>query len=166
MCFYQIVTTTTRCKRINDMFSKQFKRLRWLIMDNLQPEHVLWGWFQVSPDWEILHRRGHVLLTMRELSCMAGRTQSGLWAAKLQGFMYLGQLGAGAAGAVCTSAGICRILFRAKTLRKLTACRLAWSRGHELTLTGASCVVEIISPRFLLIWCHFKCPDEPLINYC
>ena len=95
-----------------------------------------------------IHRGGHVLLTMRELSCMVGRTQSGLWTARLQGFMYLGQLGAGAAGAVCTSAGICRILFPAKTLRKLTACRLCWSRGHELTLAGASCVVEII----LLIW--------------
>ena len=30
-----------------------------------------------------------VLLTMRELSCMMVGTQSGLWTAGLQGFMYL-----------------------------------------------------------------------------
>ena len=44
--------------------------------------------------------------------------------------------GAGAGGAVCT--GICGILFRAKTLRKLTSCCLlaCWSTGHELALSG------------------------------
>ena len=46
-------------------------------------------------------------------------TQSGLWTDRMQGFMYLGVVGAGGeGGAVCT--GICKILFRAKTLRKLT----------------------------------------------
>ena len=44
--------------------------------------------------------------------------------------------GAGAGGAVCT--GICGILFRAKTLRKLTSCcpLACWSTGHELALSG------------------------------
>ena len=34
---------------------------------------------------------------------------------------------------------------------KIDRRRLAWSRGHELTLTGASCAVEKISPRFGLV---------------
>ena len=79
------------------------------------------------------------MLTVRELSCMV-RTQSGLWAGRLQGFMYLGG-GAGAGAGGCLHWHL-QDPVPSENPAKID--RQSWLRGHELTLSGLY-LVQVVS---------------------
>ena len=148
--------------RRNGMFSKQAGVLesgfRWLVIEQFSTKArsvtqisvrrtIQWG------DWETweLHR-GHVLLTIRELSCMVPWENAVLTVGLGAAGVYVSLVVVHEKGAVCT-AGICRIQFRAKTLRKLTSG--PGQRGtnwHFLVFYCCNLCLDCQCNRFLLNW--------------